>query len=114
MNVHCTLYHRICCFGIHHVEQHVNHFIASCPKDGSTENQFSVCVDRDLDEALSFAFLNSAAHSAHRIFRDERSASGFPNFGLRHAASAERGIDEQSVCLDSVGDAPVVSVKQIV
>src|SRR5206468_4621265 len=53
------------------------------------------------------------AYPAHRIFRAECAASRLSYFAVRHAAAAQRRIDVQSVCLDSVGNAAMVSVEEI-
>jgi hypothetical protein len=100
--MHCALDYRIRRLRIHDVQQNVNNFIASGANYRSTQNLFGCRIDRNFDETLGFTFLNGTAHSAHRMFRSERSAPRLPYFGVRHAASAERRICKQSVRLDSI------------
>ena len=100
--MHGALYYRIRRLRIHDVQQNVNDFIASGPKNRSTQNVFCFRINRDFDETLCLTFLNGPAHSAHRMFRSECRAPRLPYFGIRHAASAERRICKQSVRLDSI------------
>ena len=86
--MHCALYDRIRRLRIHDVQQNVNYFIASGPKNRSTQNVFCFRINRDFDETLRLTFLNGPAHSAHRMFRRECSTPRLPYFGVRHAASA--------------------------
>src|SRR4029077_5168640 len=102
MNMHCVLYNRIRRLRIHDVQQNVNYFIASDPKNRGTNNMFCFGINRDFDKTLRLTFLNGPAHPAHRKFRREGSAPRLPYFVVRHAASAERRICKQSIRLDSV------------
>ena len=99
---------------IHHVQQNLNHLITSGPKNRSPQNFFRFRIDGDLDETLSLTFLNGPAHLAHRMFRRECSAPGLPYFSVCHAASPERRISKQSVCLDSVRHAAMICIEEIV
>ena len=114
MNMHCALDDRVRRLGIHDVQQNVNHFIASDSKNRSSQNLFRFRIDADFDETLCLTFFIGPAHLTHRIFRSEGTASGFPYFGVRHAASPQRRIDIQRVGLDPVGNAAMVSVEEIV
>ena len=86
--MHRALYDRVRRLCIHDVQQNVNYFIASGPKNRRTHNVFCFRINRDFDETLCLPFLNGPAYSAHRIFRSECSAPRLPYFGVRHAASA--------------------------
>ena len=114
MNMHGTLHYCIRRLCIHDVQQGVNDFIASGPKNRSTQNVLCFRINRDFDEPLRLTFLNSPAHSAHRMFRSECRPPGPPYFGVRHAASAQRRICKQSVRLDSIGHAAMACVEQII
>src|SRR5882724_12705734 len=72
--VHCALYYRIRRLRIHDVQQNVNYFIASGPKNGGTQNLFCFRINSNFDETLCLTFLNGPGHSAHRIFSSECSA----------------------------------------
>ena len=48
MNMHRALYHRIRRLRIHHVEQNVNDFVASGPKDRRAQNVFGFRINRIL------------------------------------------------------------------
>ena len=69
--MHGALYYRIWRPCIHNVQQNVNYFIASDAKNRSTHNVFCFRINRDFDETLCLTFLNGAAHSTHRKFRNE-------------------------------------------
>jgi hypothetical protein len=88
MNMHRPLDNRIRRLRIHDVQQNVNYFIASGPKNRSTQNVFCFRINRDFDKTLRLTFLNGPAHSAHRMFRNECSAPRLSYFVVRHAASA--------------------------
>lgn len=88
MDMHCALDERIRRLRIHDVQQHVNHFIPSGPKDRRTQYVLCLRIDRDFHESLSFSLLSSPAHSAHRKFRRESSAPGLPYFKVGHATTA--------------------------
>ena len=87
MNVHCALDDRVRRLCIHHVQQNVNHFIASDAKNRSTQNLFRFCIDADFDETLCLTFFVGPAHLTHRIFRSEGTPPGFPYLCIRHTAS---------------------------
>ena len=100
--MHCELYYRIRRLRIHDVQQDVNYFIASGPKNRSTQNLFCFPINTDFHETLGLTFLKGPAYSDHRIFRNKRSAPRLSYFSVRHAASAERRICVQGVRLDSI------------
>jgi tyrosine-protein phosphatase YwqE len=56
MNVHCALDDRVRRLRIHHVQQNVNHFIASDSENRSTQNLFCFCIGADFDETLCLTF----------------------------------------------------------
>jgi len=58
MDMHCALDERIRRLRIHDVQQHVNHFIASCPENRRTQYVLCLGIDRDFHESLSFSLLN--------------------------------------------------------
>ena len=86
--MHCALYDRIRRIRIHDVQQNVYYFIASGPKDRSTQNLFCLRINSDFDETLRLTFLNGPAYSAHRIVCSECGAPRLSYFIVRHAASA--------------------------
>src|SRR5262249_10722156 len=102
MNMHCALYYGIRWRRIHDVQQNMDHFIASSPKNRSAQNLFCFRINRDFDEPLGLTFLNGTAHPAHRIHRGEGGAPRLPYFGVSDAAAAQGRINIQSVRLDSV------------
>jgi hypothetical protein len=57
---------------IHHVQQNVNHFVASDSKNGSTQNLFRFCINADFDEASRY---NSGC-----AFFSRRTVPGFNGF----------------------------------
>src|SRR5437899_12595473 len=63
MNMHCALYYRIRRLRIHDVQQDVNYFIASGPKNRSTQNLFCFPINTDFHETLGLTFLKGPAYS---------------------------------------------------
>jgi hypothetical protein len=114
MNMHCALDYRVRRLRIHNVQQNVNYFIASGPKNRGTQNLFGFRINRDLDETLCLTFLNGPAYSTHWVFGNECSAPRFPYFGVRHAAPAQGRVYKQTVRLDPIEDMAMIAVEEIV
>ena len=97
MDVHRPAHGRIRCFGVHDIEQDVNHFIAGDAQDRCAEDRFRLRVDEDLHEALSLTLLDCSADVGHGASGDQRLAPGSSYLRFGHAGAAERRIDEKRV-----------------
>ena len=62
MNVHRTLDDRVWRLRIHHIQQNVNHLIATNPENRGAQNLLCFCIDADFNETLCLTFFTGPAY----------------------------------------------------
>jgi tRNA nucleotidyltransferase (CCA-adding enzyme) len=113
MNVHRALNHGVRCLRVHHIEDGVDHFIATYAQDGRPEYLTRLRVDDDLHEALRLTLLDRACNSGHGALADECAAPARAHFRLVPADAAKRRIRVEGVGGNAVTHAPRIPIEKI-
>src|SRR6266540_1855226 len=93
--MHGPLQHRVWSFGVHEVEDAMDHLVAPDAENGRSQDALIAGIDQDFHESLSLALFDCPADLGHRPLRDECRLFPFPNLPFRHARTPQRGIDVQ-------------------
>src|SRR5450759_3530478 len=100
MNVYRMRQQRCGLASVHSGEDAVDCLVTAGSEDGCSENLMRFGVYKDLDESVSFAFLDGAADAGHGSHPDQCGQTAAAYLRFRHSDMREGRIDVERVHRD--------------